>query len=945
VDATQYFGEEDDVIYRHARQAPESQEPRILTARLQRVHKDVNYDDDNGHIVALRGHDVPLFLYGRDLADGLKVKLTTQSASFGSRCSSAGAIAQTEIFKLKAVPGEDGVKASLQVPGDKLHTLRDQKRMFFCLSHDDGATFVHQGNSTEAYVEIFEHLLPIWLMIVFICVLLCLSGLFSGLNLGLMALDQTELKIVQNTGTKEEKGYANKIAPIRAHGNFLLCSLLLGNVLVNNTLTILLDTLTSGLVAVVGATMGIVIFGEIIPQAICSRHGLAVGAYTIGLTKFFMVLTFPLSYPISELLDKILGAEIGTVYDKRKLIELLRVTNEKNDLEKEEVDIVTGALVYKDKTVRDIMTRVDDVYMLPMDSVLDFETISEIREQGYSRIPVFDKDRKNIVHILFAKDLMFVDPDDNMPIVTVCEFYSNDVNCVFHDTPLNVMFNEFKSGEKGHMAFVQEIVSTGESDPYYEIIGLVTLEDIIEEIIQQEIVDETDVITDNRTKRKRKREKVKDSGFQMLTTQDQERVRKVTVSPQLALAVFQYLTTSVEPFKPPKMNDNVLKKLLALDVFKEIKLKKDKTKINEEDLIIISKGKAIDFFVLIIEGKVEVNIGREGLIFESGPFTYFGVQTLQSNVVDGNNAHVAGAMSGNAVAAKAITSSASEAALRGSLRKANTQNPIDMPAPPSSTLSSKRNSTAVAETMSRQGSANLLNASQPLNPSLSSSPASPSTIFVPDYTVRAVSDILYLRIKKSTYAAAVKASGMHKRQNFSGELHDIDRYLERVNEDEVDPESADMLRTPSLSMRSPDKDMRAAAHLPARSSRDSSPRLLAKGDSFAVATAAGAGVPSRGASVDRGGDFNGKLPFADDDSTQTPVTDSSSTAGVAAADNNGPLPLPLVSPASGERTNSISVRPLQLDESFELPSGAVASAARFGPSGDGGGDEKGSGGE
>ena len=62
-----------------------------------------------------------------------------------------------------------------------------------------------------------------------------------------MALDQTELKIVQNTGSEKEKGYANKIFPIRSKGNFLLCSLLLGNVLVNTSLTILLDTLTAGL--------------------------------------------------------------------------------------------------------------------------------------------------------------------------------------------------------------------------------------------------------------------------------------------------------------------------------------------------------------------------------------------------------------------------------------------------------------------------------------------------------------------------------------------------------------------------------------------------------------------------------------------------------------------------------------------------------------------------
>ena len=75
--------------------------------------------------------------------------------------------------------------------------------------------------------------------------------------------------------------------------------------------------------------------------------------------------------------------------------------------------------------------------------------------QGYSRIPVYDGERTNIIYVLFAKDLMFIDPDDNMPLAMVCEYYKNEVNFVFHDTPLNVMFNEFKSGEKGHMAFVQ----------------------------------------------------------------------------------------------------------------------------------------------------------------------------------------------------------------------------------------------------------------------------------------------------------------------------------------------------------------------------------------------------------------------------------------------------------------------------------------------------------
>ena len=68
-----------------------------------------------------------------------------------------------------------------------------------------------------------------------------------------------------------------------------------------------MDSIAGGVGAVLGSTAGIVIFGEILPQSICSRHGLAVGAKTIWLTKFFMVLTFPIAYPISRVLDYVLG--------------------------------------------------------------------------------------------------------------------------------------------------------------------------------------------------------------------------------------------------------------------------------------------------------------------------------------------------------------------------------------------------------------------------------------------------------------------------------------------------------------------------------------------------------------------------------------------------------------------------------------------------------------
>ena len=104
--------------------------------------------------------------------------------------------------------------------------------------------------------------IPKWARIICSLFLLCLSGLFSGLNLGLMSLDLTSLRILIETGSPQEKRYARSIEPVRKQGNFLLCTLLLGNVLVNNTLTILLDGLFGGVLAIIGATAGIVVMGK-----------------------------------------------------------------------------------------------------------------------------------------------------------------------------------------------------------------------------------------------------------------------------------------------------------------------------------------------------------------------------------------------------------------------------------------------------------------------------------------------------------------------------------------------------------------------------------------------------------------------------------------------------------------------------------------------------------
>ena len=87
-------------------------------------------------------------------------------------------------------------------------------------------------------------------------------------------------------------------------------------------------------------------------------------------------------------------------------------------------------------------------FMLRSDAVLDFATVSEILRSGYTRIPVYEGDqRHNIVDILFVKDLAFVDPDDCTPLLTVTRFYNRPLHCVFNDTRLDTVLEEFKKGE------------------------------------------------------------------------------------------------------------------------------------------------------------------------------------------------------------------------------------------------------------------------------------------------------------------------------------------------------------------------------------------------------------------------------------------------------------------------------------------------------------------
>ncbi|XP_010563315.1 PREDICTED: metal transporter CNNM1 [Haliaeetus leucocephalus] len=384
--------------------------------------------------------------------------------------------------------------------------------------------------------------------------------------------------------------------------------------------------------------------GEVLPYSVCSRHGLAIASRTLCLTRLLMLAAFPLCYPLSRLLDWALRQELSVFSTRERLLETLRAAGPHGDLVREELAMVQGALELRTKVVEDVLTPLADCFMLRADAVLDFATVSEILRSGYTRIPVYEGDRRdNIVDLLFVKDLAFVDPDDCTPLQTVTRFYRRPLHCVFNDTRLDTLLEEFKKG-KSHLAIVQRVNNEGEGDPFYEVMGIVTLEDVIEEIIKSEILDETDLYTDNRKKERVPHRGRKPQDFSIFRLSDSE--MKVKISPQLLLATHRFMATEVEPFKSPYLSEKILLRLLKHpNVIQELKYDRKNKKAAEHYLY--QRNRPVDYFILILQGKVEVEVGKEGLRFENGAFTYYGVPAIMAVISSDNDVRKVGSLAGS----------------------------------------------------------------------------------------------------------------------------------------------------------------------------------------------------------------------------------------------------------------------------------------------------------
>uniref|UniRef100_A0A1I8HJ03 CNNM transmembrane domain-containing protein n=1 Tax=Macrostomum lignano TaxID=282301 RepID=A0A1I8HJ03_9PLAT len=237
-----------------------------------------------------------------------------------------------------------------------------------------------------------------WIYLCIYALLVLGAGLMSGLTIGLLSLDLLSLKVLCDSGTGETKRFAQRLFPIIKRHHWLLVTLLLGNAACVEAMPLFLDRVSDPVTAVLVSVTAVLFFGEVIPQALCTRYGLMIGYYCSPIVYACMAVMSPIAFPIAKLLDCILGTDHETVFKREELKSL--------------VTIIRGALELTSVTAGDACTPIEKVFMLSDQLTLDSSTRQRIMQSAHSRVPVYHGENHGDIrgHLLVKMLLLFESP-------------------------------------------------------------------------------------------------------------------------------------------------------------------------------------------------------------------------------------------------------------------------------------------------------------------------------------------------------------------------------------------------------------------------------------------------------------------------------------------------------------------------------------------------------
>ena len=335
----------------------------------------------------------------------------------------------------------------------------------------------------------------LWLMLV----LLILSGFFSGAEIAFFSIGAEKIQALKNQAkTEKERQRIIKLELLKANPQKLLVTILIGNNIVNVGASAIATLMATGFAdkigyegnqgMVVGMVTGvmtflILLFGEITPKSLAHKHAISFSLLITPVLNFLQFILFPIVYPLSKLVKKFSGdEEISHSLNEEELKAALDLSEKEGKIESSEKQWVKKILEFGDHTVENVMT--------PRSKIFALEDHTDVREAvvqkqlaQVSRTPIYHEDLDDVIGILSVHGIIekLSEPD----------FWENKVANLPLTKPFKVpvtmkidtLLHEFQSENK-HMALVY--------DEHGGLVGLITLEDVLEEIFG-EIQDEQDM--------------------------------------------------------------------------------------------------------------------------------------------------------------------------------------------------------------------------------------------------------------------------------------------------------------------------------------------------------------------------------------------------------------------------------------------------------------------
>lgn len=323
------------------------------------------------------------------------------------------------------------------------------------------------------------------IMIIVMIALTACSAFFSATETAYLSFNQLRMKNLASSGNKRAK----LVMSMYDDYDRLISSILIGNNIVNITLSSISTVLFIKFIGDAGATVStvvitvvVLIFGEITPKSVSKDFADPFVLKTVYIVRGCVCILYPFSMVFGlwqKLVDRITVKPEEDVVTEEEIITMVDEAEEDGKIDPDEGNLIRSAIGFSDLTAAEILTPRSDIIYLTKDMTND-EISAKFMESGYSRMPMCEESLDDVCGILHEKDFLYYLKNPSVPIESIL------TKSVFVSKHINIYeLLKILQDAKCHMAVV--------SDEFGSVVGIVTLEDIIEELIG-EIWDEHDKV-------------------------------------------------------------------------------------------------------------------------------------------------------------------------------------------------------------------------------------------------------------------------------------------------------------------------------------------------------------------------------------------------------------------------------------------------------------------